>query len=40
MYKLGELKLDELITREYTLDEVNKGYTDMLEAATSRVIRY
>ena len=41
MYKLGELKLDELITREYTLDEVNKGYTDMLEGRNIRgVIRY
>ena len=41
MYKLGELKLDELITREYTLDEINKGYTDMLEGRNIRgVIRY
>lgn len=41
MYKLGELKLDELITREYTLDEVNKGYQDMLEGRNIRgVIRF
>lgn len=41
MYKLGELKLDELITREYTLDEVNKGYDDMLQGRNIRgVIRY
>lgn len=41
MYKLGELKLDELITREYTLDEINKGYQDMLEGRNIRgVIRF
>jgi len=41
MYKLGELKLDELITREYTLNEINKGYQDMLEGRNIRgVIRF
>ncbi|MGK2853640.1 MAG: zinc-binding dehydrogenase, partial [Microbacteriaceae bacterium] len=29
LYKADRLKLDELITREYTLDEVNQGYEDM-----------
>ena len=29
MYDAGELKLDELITQRYTLDEVNKGYEDL-----------
>ncbi|MCV7223885.1 alcohol dehydrogenase [Mycolicibacterium elephantis] len=29
LYQAGRLKLDELITREYTLDEVNQGYADM-----------
>lgn len=29
MYLSGHLKLDELITREYTLDEVAKAYEDM-----------
>jgi S-(hydroxymethyl)glutathione dehydrogenase / alcohol dehydrogenase len=29
MYREGELKLDELITHRYTLDEVNQGYEDM-----------
>jgi len=29
LYRAGQLKLDELITRTYTLDEVNKGYEDM-----------
>ncbi len=41
MYNLGELMLDELITREYTLDEVNKGYDDMLAGRNIRgVIRF
>ena len=35
MYKLGELKLDELITREYTLDEVNRATRTCWRAATS-----
>jgi S-(hydroxymethyl)glutathione dehydrogenase/alcohol dehydrogenase len=29
MYERGQLKLDELVTRTYTLDEVNLGYQDM-----------
>jgi S-(hydroxymethyl)glutathione dehydrogenase/alcohol dehydrogenase len=29
MYKRGELKLDEMITRRYRLDEINEGYADM-----------
>jgi NDMA-dependent alcohol dehydrogenase len=29
LHRSGQLKLDELITREYTLDEVNQGYSDM-----------
>jgi S-(hydroxymethyl)glutathione dehydrogenase/alcohol dehydrogenase len=29
LYNTGQLKLDELITREYRLDEVNEGYDDM-----------
>ncbi|MGH3635431.1 MAG: NDMA-dependent alcohol dehydrogenase [Mycobacterium sp.] len=41
MYALGELKLDELITREYTLDDINQGYEDMLSGCTIRgVIRF
>jgi S-(hydroxymethyl)glutathione dehydrogenase/alcohol dehydrogenase len=30
MYQDGQLKLDELITRRYTLDEVNQGYDDLI----------
>jgi S-(hydroxymethyl)glutathione dehydrogenase/alcohol dehydrogenase len=29
LYQAGRLKLDELITREYTLEDVNQGYEDM-----------
>jgi NDMA-dependent alcohol dehydrogenase len=29
MYKAGQLKLDELITREYSLDQVAEAYEDM-----------
>ena len=29
MYREGTLKLDELVTKRYTLDEVNQGYEDM-----------
>lgn len=28
-YKTGQLKLDELVTRYYSLDEVNEGYADL-----------
>lgn len=41
MYNLGQLKLDELVTREYTLDEINEGYRDMLEGRNIRgLIRF
>jgi S-(hydroxymethyl)glutathione dehydrogenase/alcohol dehydrogenase len=36
MYREGELKLDELITRRYSLDEVNQGYVDMREGKNLR----
>jgi S-(hydroxymethyl)glutathione dehydrogenase/alcohol dehydrogenase len=29
MYERGQLKLDELVTRTYTLEEINVGYQDM-----------
>jgi S-(hydroxymethyl)glutathione dehydrogenase/alcohol dehydrogenase len=34
MYQAGQLKLKELVTRTYTLDQINEGYADM-HAATS-----
>ncbi|MDY7106137.1 MAG: NDMA-dependent alcohol dehydrogenase [Actinomycetota bacterium] len=40
-YREGHLKLDELVTREYTLDEINQGYDDMHEGRNIRgVIRF
>jgi alcohol dehydrogenase (nicotinoprotein) len=27
--RMGQLKLDEFITRRYTLDEINQGYQDL-----------
>lgn len=38
MYMKGQIKLDELITRRYTLDEVNTGYDDMLAGKNIRGI--
>lgn len=29
LYRTGDLRLDELITRRYTLDQVNEGYADL-----------
>lgn len=29
LYRSGDLKLDELVTKQYTLDEINQGYDDM-----------
>ncbi len=29
MYRAGQLKLDELVTRTYRLDEINEGYQDL-----------
>src|ERR1700733_10330543 len=36
LYKAGRLKLDELVTTRYTLDEVNQGYRDMLDGRNIR----
>jgi NDMA-dependent alcohol dehydrogenase len=41
LYRSGQLKLDELVTRTYRLDEVNQGYADMLAGENLRgVIQY
>jgi NDMA-dependent alcohol dehydrogenase len=37
-YRQGRLKLDELITRRYTLDQVNEGYSDMRNGLNMRGI--
>ena len=36
MYRVGDLKLDELITKRYTLDEINEGYRAMREGENIR----
>jgi S-(hydroxymethyl)glutathione dehydrogenase/alcohol dehydrogenase len=36
LYKEGHLKLDEIITRRYSLDEVNQGYQDLLDGKNMR----
>ncbi|HBY93771.1 MAG: Zn-dependent alcohol dehydrogenase [Ardenticatenaceae bacterium] len=36
LYRHGHLKLDELVTRTYTLDEINQGYEDMLAGKNIR----
>jgi len=36
MYEAGQLKLDELITKMYALDEINQGYLDMVEGRNIR----
>jgi alcohol dehydrogenase (nicotinoprotein) len=38
LYRSGDLKLDELITRRYRLEEINQGYQDMLEGRNIRGI--
>ena len=41
LYQTGQLKLDELVTREYTLEEINEGYADMHEGVNLRgLIRF
>lgn len=41
MYKAGKLNIADMITRQYRLDQVNEGYTDMLEGRNIRgIIRY
>jgi alcohol dehydrogenase (nicotinoprotein) len=36
MYRNGDIKLDELVTRTYTLDEINQGYDDLLNGKLIR----
>lgn len=36
LYRAGQLKLDELITKRYTLADINDGYRDMLEGRNIR----
>ncbi len=36
LYRAGKLKIDELVTRTYTLDQINEGYQDMLAGKNIR----
>jgi Zn-dependent alcohol dehydrogenase len=36
LYKTGQLKLDELITQTYSLDQINEGYQDMRDGKNIR----
>jgi Zn-dependent alcohol dehydrogenase len=36
LYRSGELKLKELVTKRYTLDQVNEGYDDLLAGRIMR----
>lgn len=36
LYKTGQLKLDELVTKKYKLEDVNQGYQDMLDGKNIR----
>jgi alcohol dehydrogenase (nicotinoprotein) len=36
LYRAGKLKLDELVTTRYTLDQVNQGYRDLLDGRNIR----
>lgn len=41
MYKAGKLNLDDMVTRVYSLEEINEGYQDMLDGRNIRgVIRF
>jgi S-(hydroxymethyl)glutathione dehydrogenase/alcohol dehydrogenase len=41
MYKAGKINLDDMVTRQYRLEQINDGYADMLEGRNIRgVIRY
>ena len=41
LYQSGDLKLDELVTKTYTLEEVNEGYDDLVAGKNIRgVIKY
>jgi S-(hydroxymethyl)glutathione dehydrogenase / alcohol dehydrogenase len=41
LYQAGKLNLDDMVTREYTLEQINDGYRDMLDGRNIRgIIRY
>jgi S-(hydroxymethyl)glutathione dehydrogenase/alcohol dehydrogenase len=41
LYKRGRIKVTELITKNYPLEEINKGFDDLKSGGNARgVIRY
>jgi S-(hydroxymethyl)glutathione dehydrogenase/alcohol dehydrogenase len=36
LYQAGKLKLDELVTSRYSLDQVNQGYADLVAGKNIR----
>jgi len=36
LYQAGRIKLDELVTRTYPLEQINQGYQDMLDGINIR----
>jgi Zn-dependent alcohol dehydrogenase len=38
MYQAGALKLDELVTNHYTLDQMNEAFTDLRDGRNIRGI--
>jgi S-(hydroxymethyl)glutathione dehydrogenase/alcohol dehydrogenase len=36
LYRSGQLKLDELVTQTYSLDQINQGYEDMRNGTNIR----
>jgi len=36
LYRAGKLKLDQLVTRRYALDELNRAFADMTSGAGAR----
>ncbi|MBO0689579.1 MAG: NDMA-dependent alcohol dehydrogenase [Candidatus Dormibacteraeota bacterium] len=36
LYQAGDVKLDELITRQYSLEQINEGYQDLLDGKNVR----
>lgn len=41
LYRLGRINLDDMVTREYRLEQINDAYQDMLDGRNIRgIIRY
>lgn len=41
LYKTGQLNLDDMVTRSYSLEDINQGYQDMLDGKNIRgIIKY